>query len=242
MTSPAQVTRCPAPRLKGMRFPGNTKVKFLLLPSSTGKMLDSDAEQPVLRPESSSTLEISNSIARLHKEYVGPRTDQRPDRDRWQTWSSACSRVATPGPSRRWMQNGGTDVVAAGRIGLQDAMRQALVSAVERSLGRCVMSFMSAKRHRAQPPERDLRADHSIKRIAKPSLVCENRSRRYDRSRSRVRFKRGPDVWLGPTGGTPVIRLAQTVVGSRFLPRVGQAVPPSPRLKPQTTFFRDDQP
>jgi len=33
---------------------------------------------------------------------------------------------------------------AAGRLGLQDAMREAMIAAVEQSLGRQVFSFMSA--------------------------------------------------------------------------------------------------
>ncbi|HZE03703.1 MAG TPA: Na-translocating system protein MpsC family protein, partial [Solirubrobacteraceae bacterium] len=40
--------------------------------------------------------------------------------------------------------NNRAELVAAGRVGLQDAMRQAMVSAVERITDRRVLSFMSA--------------------------------------------------------------------------------------------------
>jgi uncharacterized protein YbcI len=96
-------------------------------------------------PEQASapSLEIANAVARVHKQFVGR--------------GPANSRVTIDGDLVVCLLEGGYtkaeqtlednnrgDVVAAGRLGLQDAMRAALVAAVETTLGRRVQSFMSA--------------------------------------------------------------------------------------------------
>jgi uncharacterized protein YbcI len=113
-------------------------------------MLQEDKTQPDVLSEngrdaapSAPALEISNAIARLHKEYVGR--------------GPANSRTTIDGELVVVLLEGGftraeqtlddskhRDVVVAGRIGLQEAMRDAMIAAVERALGRRVRSFMSA--------------------------------------------------------------------------------------------------
>jgi uncharacterized protein YbcI len=92
---------------------------------------------------SAPALEISNAIARLHKEYVGR--------------GPANSRTTIDGELVVVLLEGGftraertlddserRDLVLAGRVGLQDAMREGMIAAVETALGRRVRSFMSA--------------------------------------------------------------------------------------------------
>jgi uncharacterized protein YbcI len=94
-------------------------------------------------PAGSPSLEISNAMARLHKQYVGR--------------GPANSRTTIDGDLVVVLLEGGYtraeqtledidkgDLVAAGRLGLQDAMRDAMVDAVQEVLGRSVHSFMSA--------------------------------------------------------------------------------------------------
>ncbi len=89
------------------------------------------------------SLEIANAIARLHKQYVGR--------------GPTNSRVTIDGELVVCLLEGGYtkaeqtlkdndkgDIVAAGRLGLQDAMRTAMIASVETTLGRRVRSFMSA--------------------------------------------------------------------------------------------------
>jgi uncharacterized protein YbcI len=89
------------------------------------------------------TLEIANAMARLHKQFVGR--------------GPTNSRVTIDGELVVCLLEGGYtkaeqtlednergDIVAAGRLGLQDAMRAALIASVETTLGRRVRSFMSA--------------------------------------------------------------------------------------------------
>jgi uncharacterized protein YbcI len=91
----------------------------------------------------SPALEISNAVARLHKEYVGR--------------GPANSRTTIDGELVVVLLEGGftqaertlddserRDLVVAGRVGLQNAMRDAMIAAVENALGRRVRSFMSA--------------------------------------------------------------------------------------------------
>jgi uncharacterized protein YbcI len=88
-------------------------------------------------------LEISNSIARLHKEYVG----RGPTHSRTTIDGDLVVVLLEGGFTRAEQTLDGTerrDLVVAGRIGLQEAMRDGMVAAVERALGRKVRSFMSA--------------------------------------------------------------------------------------------------
>src|SRR5450432_2961157 len=108
-------------------------------------MLKEDAEPPVLSAESggSRSLEISNAIARLHKQYVG----RGPTNSRTTIDGDLVVCLLEGGytvAEQTLTANDKGDLVAAGRLGLQDAMRQAMIAAVEQTLGRRVHSFMSA--------------------------------------------------------------------------------------------------
>ncbi len=91
----------------------------------------------------SRSLEISNTISRLHKEFVG----RGPTNSRT-TIDGDLVVVLLEGGYTRAEQtlsaNDNADLVVAGRLGLQDAMRQAMIAAVEQTIGRRVHSFMSA--------------------------------------------------------------------------------------------------
>jgi uncharacterized protein YbcI len=107
-------------------------------------MFEPDPEA-TLGPDTASppTLEISNAIAHLHKQYVG----RGPTNTRTIIDENMVVCLLEGGFTRAEQtleENEHSDVVAAGRTGLQDAMRQAMISAVERTLGRSVRSFMSA--------------------------------------------------------------------------------------------------
>ena len=94
-------------------------------------------------PTSSRSLEISNAISRLHKEFVG----RGPTNSRTTIDGNLVVCLLEGGYTRAEQTlsaNDNDDLVAAGRLGLQDAMRQAMISAVEETVGRRVLSFMSA--------------------------------------------------------------------------------------------------
>jgi uncharacterized protein YbcI len=98
-------------------------------------------------------LEISNAVSRLHKEYVG----RGPTNARTTIDGELVVVLLEGGFTRAERTLDDSDqrvLVVAGRIGLQDAMRDAMVQAVEEALGRRVRSFMSAN-----DMERDLQAD-----------------------------------------------------------------------------------
>lgn len=91
----------------------------------------------------SPVLEISNAISRLHKEFVG----RGPTNSRTTIDANLVVCLMEGGYTRAEQTLGANDkgdLVAAGRLGLQDAMRQAMVAAVEQTTGRRVHSFMSA--------------------------------------------------------------------------------------------------
>jgi uncharacterized protein YbcI len=100
-------------------------------------------DEPAGSPLGSRSLEISNAISRLHKEFVG----RGPANSRT-TIDGDLVVVLLQGGYTRAEQtltaNDNADLVAAGRLGLQDAMRQAMIAAVEETIGRRVHSFMSA--------------------------------------------------------------------------------------------------
>ncbi len=107
-------------------------------------MLQQNPEPDVL-PESGSSpsLEISNAIARLHKQYIG----RGPTNSRTTIDGDLVVCLLEGGYTRAEQtleDNNKGDVVAAGRLGLQEAMRQAMVDVVEGVVGREVRSFMSA--------------------------------------------------------------------------------------------------
>jgi uncharacterized protein YbcI len=89
------------------------------------------------------TVEISNAISHLHKQFVG----RGPTNARTTVDGNLVVCLLEGGYTRAEQtleNNDSGDVVAAGRLGLQDAMREAMIGAVERTLGRSVLSFMSA--------------------------------------------------------------------------------------------------
>jgi uncharacterized protein YbcI len=96
------------------------------------------AESTASRP-----LEISNAISRLHKEFVG----RGPTNTRTTIDSNLVVCLLEGGYTRAEQTltaNDKSDLVHAGRLGLQDAMRQAMIAVVEQTTGRRVYSFMSA--------------------------------------------------------------------------------------------------
>ncbi|HTU94913.1 MAG TPA: DUF2294 domain-containing protein [Solirubrobacteraceae bacterium] len=96
------------------------------------------SESTVSRP-----LEISNAISRLHKDFVG----RGPTNSRTTIDGNLVVCLLEGGYTRAeetLTANDKGDLVAAGRLGLQDAMRKAMIAAVEQTTGRRVHSFMSA--------------------------------------------------------------------------------------------------
>ncbi len=88
-------------------------------------------------------MEISNAISHMHKQFVG----RGPTNARTTVDGNLVVCLLEGGYTRAEQtleDNDHGDVVAAGRLGLQDAMREAMIGAVERTLGRSVLSFMSA--------------------------------------------------------------------------------------------------
>ena len=89
------------------------------------------------------SLEVSNAISRLHKEYVG----RGPTNVRTTIDGDLVVCLLEGGYTKAEQtleKNDKTDLVAAGRVGLQEAMREAMNAAVKGALGRPVRSFMSA--------------------------------------------------------------------------------------------------
>jgi uncharacterized protein YbcI len=106
---------------------------------------ESDPEIEAGSPESivSRPLEISNAISRLHKDFVG----RGPTNSRTTIDGNLVVCLLEGGYTRAEQTltaNDKSDVVHAGRLGLQGAMRQAMIAAVEQTTGRRVYSFMSA--------------------------------------------------------------------------------------------------
>lgn len=94
-------------------------------------------------PSGTRALEISNAISRLHKEFVG----RGPTNARTTIDGEMVVCLLEGGYTRAEQTltaNDNADLVAAGRLGLQDAMRQAMIAEVEQTTGRRVHSFMSA--------------------------------------------------------------------------------------------------
>jgi uncharacterized protein YbcI len=97
----------------------------------------------VVEPAGSPSLEISNALSRLHKQYIG----RGPTQARTTIDGELVVCLLEGGYTRAEQTlagDGKGDLVAAGRLGLQDAMREAMIAAVEQTLGRQVFSFMSA--------------------------------------------------------------------------------------------------
>jgi uncharacterized protein YbcI len=106
---------------------------------------DTNPEIAARRSESTASrpLEISNAISRLHKDFVG----RGPTNSRTTIDGNIVVCLLEGGYTRAEQTlaaNDRTDVVHAGRLGLQDAMREAMIAVVEETTGRRVYSFMSA--------------------------------------------------------------------------------------------------
>ncbi|MGB9184383.1 MAG: DUF2294 domain-containing protein [Solirubrobacteraceae bacterium] len=108
-------------------------------------MLEENTDPQTLGPDAPTapSLEISNAISRLHKQYVG----RGPTSARTTIDDDLVLCLLEGGYTRAEQtleENDNGDVVAAGRLGLQDAMREGMIEAVQAILGRGVRSFMSA--------------------------------------------------------------------------------------------------
>lgn len=91
----------------------------------------------------SPALEIANAISRVHKRYVG----RGPTNARTTIDQNLVVCLLEGGYTRAEQtleENDNAEIVAAGRLGLQDAMGQEMIAAVQTALGRRVRSFMSA--------------------------------------------------------------------------------------------------
>jgi uncharacterized protein YbcI len=119
--------------------PSSHKAERPLMLEETDPQIDGGgSESTISRP-----LEISNSISRLHKEFVG----RGPTNSRTTIDGNLVVCLLEGGYTRAEQTltaNDKGDLVAAGRLGLQDAMRKAMIAAVEQTTGRRVHSFMSA--------------------------------------------------------------------------------------------------
>jgi uncharacterized protein YbcI len=101
------------------------------------------SEETTTDRAASRSLELSNAISRLHKQFIGRGpTNSRTtiDGDLVVCLLEGGFTVAEQTLGENDMQ----ELVVAGRVGLQDSMRQAMVGAVEEVTGRRVRSFMSA--------------------------------------------------------------------------------------------------
>lgn len=111
----------------------------MLQDETSGEPTGTDVQPGQVAP----ALEIANAIARLHKEYVG----RGPTNSRTTIDGDLVVVLLEGGFTRaeRTLDDSERrDLVVAGRVGLQDAMRPELISVVERVLGRRVRSMMSA--------------------------------------------------------------------------------------------------
>lgn len=132
--------------------------------------VDPTTQDNLAEPTATPALEIANSIARLHKEFVG----RGPTNSRVTIDGNLVVCLLEGGYTRAEQtldDNDKGDLVAAGRLGLQDAMRNALIATIETSLGRRVRSFMSANDlkqnlqvevfvlHHSEPAPEDVVAD-----------------------------------------------------------------------------------
>jgi uncharacterized protein YbcI len=104
---------------------------------------DPSRQGSTLEPTTTPALEIANALARLHKQFVG----RGPTNSRVTIDGDMVVCLLEGGYTKAEQtleENNKGELVAAGRLGLQDAMRNALIASVETTLGRRVRSFMSA--------------------------------------------------------------------------------------------------
>ena len=100
-------------------------------------------EEPTPDRVASRSLELSNAISRLHKQFIG----RGPTNSRTTIDGDLVVCLLEGGFTRAEQtltDNDKQELVVAGRVGLQEAMRQAMIAAVQEITGRHVRSFMSA--------------------------------------------------------------------------------------------------
>jgi uncharacterized protein YbcI len=101
------------------------------------------AEEPGADRIASRSLEVSNAISRLHKQFVG----RGPTNSRTTIDGDLVVCLLEGGFTRAEQtlsDNDKQELVVAGRVGLQESMRQAMIAAVQEITGRPIRSFMSA--------------------------------------------------------------------------------------------------
>jgi uncharacterized protein YbcI len=108
-------------------------------------MLQDEIEPDRLTPQAgfAPALEIANGISRVHKDHIG----RGPANARTTIDGDLVVCLLEGGYTRAEQtleENEHRNLVAQGRLGLQDAMRDEYIAVVERALGRTVHSFMSA--------------------------------------------------------------------------------------------------
>jgi uncharacterized protein YbcI len=99
--------------------------------------------EPITDRIASRSLEVSNAISRLHKQFIG----RGPANSRTTIDGDLVVCLLEGGFTRAEQTlsaNDKQELVVAGRVGLQESMRQAMIAAVQEITGRCVHSFMSA--------------------------------------------------------------------------------------------------
>lgn len=104
---------------------------------------DAVIAEPSAAQPASRSLEISNAIARLHKQFVG----RGPTNTRTTIDGDLVVCLLEGGYTRAEQtltDNDRADLVTAARAGLQASMRDAMIESVEEIVGRRVVSFMSA--------------------------------------------------------------------------------------------------
>jgi uncharacterized protein YbcI len=137
----------PNPGVHSAVRPLFSRLTHAMLDESEPEFHGGGSESTASRP-----LEISNAISRLHKEFIG----RGPTNSRTTIDGNLVVCLLEGGYTRAEQTlnaNDKGDLVAAGRLGLQDAMRQAMIAAVEQITGRRVYSFMSAN---------DLEQNHQV--------------------------------------------------------------------------------
>jgi uncharacterized protein YbcI len=100
-------------------------------------------EEQITDRIASRSLEVSNAISRLHKQFIG----RGPTNSRTAIDGNLVVCLLEGGFTRAEQtlnDNDKQDLVVAGRVGLQESMRQAMIAAVQEITGRRVRSFMSA--------------------------------------------------------------------------------------------------
>jgi uncharacterized protein YbcI len=101
------------------------------------------SEEPMPDRIASRSLELSNAISRLHKQFIG----RGPTNSRTTIDGDLVVCLLEGGftvAEQTLSENDKQELVVAGRVGLQESMRQAMIAAVQEVTGRRVRSFMSA--------------------------------------------------------------------------------------------------